>query len=262
MTIAELAGRRRRSTARARASCPRRRPRRREGCVGRLGLESFHAPQLIAHAAHVRVDRETGVVRVLQVAAVHDCGAHPQPDRSRRPGLRRRRDGDRAGAVARGRSSTSDGRQRNPHLLDYKLVTASDAPQIDIAWIETDTPNAGPKGSKGVGEPPCVPTAGAIANAIAKVVGSARAAAADDARARVGGAAAVSATAVRDRDHGRRGARGARRRRAPGCRRHRSRRRRPPGQGAAARRARRDPPRRRAARNRRGRRTRCGSARS
>ena len=51
-------------------------------------------------------------------------------------------------------------------------MTASDAPRIDIAWIETDTPNAGPKGSKGVGEPPCVPTAGAVANAIAKVIGA------------------------------------------------------------------------------------------
>ena len=45
-----------------------------EGCVGRLGLESFHAPQLIAHAVRVKVDRDTGVVRVLQVAAAHDCG--------------------------------------------------------------------------------------------------------------------------------------------------------------------------------------------
>ena len=37
-----------------------------EGCVGRLGLESFHAPQLIAHAVRVKVDRGTGVVRVLR----------------------------------------------------------------------------------------------------------------------------------------------------------------------------------------------------
>jgi CO/xanthine dehydrogenase Mo-binding subunit len=51
-------------------------------------------------------------------------------------------------------------------------VTAADTPRIDIAWIETDTTNAGPKGSKGVGEPPCVPTAGAVANAIAKVIGA------------------------------------------------------------------------------------------
>ena len=65
----------------------------------------------------------------------------------------------------------ADGRQRNPGLLDYKLQTASDAPRIQIAWVEIDTPDAGPKGSKGVGEPPSVPTPGAIGNAIAKVLG-------------------------------------------------------------------------------------------
>ena len=43
-------------------------------CVGRLGMESFLAPQLITHAVHVKVDRETGVVRVLRVAAAHDSG--------------------------------------------------------------------------------------------------------------------------------------------------------------------------------------------
>ena len=64
------------------------------------------------------------------------------------------------------------GRQRNPHLLDYKLVTCSDAPEIEIDWIQYDVKGAGPRGSKGVGEPPQVPTAGAIANAIAKVIGA------------------------------------------------------------------------------------------
>jgi CO/xanthine dehydrogenase Mo-binding subunit len=142
-----------------------------EGCVGRLGNESFHAPQLIAHAAHVKVDRDTGVVRVLRVAAAHDCG---------RILNRIGADGQVYGGVVMGiGQALTEGtqldelaRHRNPHLLDYKLVTAADAPQIDVAWIETDTPNAGPKGSKGVGEPPCVPTAGAIANAIAKVIGA------------------------------------------------------------------------------------------
>ena len=51
-------------------------------------------------------------------------------------------------------------------------MTTADAPEIDIAWVETPTENAGPKGSKGIGEPPCVATAGAIANAITKVIGS------------------------------------------------------------------------------------------
>jgi len=64
------------------------------------------------------------------------------------------------------------GRQRNPHLLDYKLATASDVPPIDIAWVETLAVDGGPDGSKGMGEPPCVPTAGAIANAIARASGA------------------------------------------------------------------------------------------
>jgi CO/xanthine dehydrogenase Mo-binding subunit len=142
-----------------------------EGCVGRLGLESFHAPQLIAHAVRVKVDRDTGVVRVLQVAAAHDCGrilnrlgANGQVYGGVVMGIGQ--------ALSEGTQLDAEGRHRNAHLTDYKLVTASDAPQIDVAWIETETTNAGPKGSKGVGEPPCVPTAGAVANAIAKVIGA------------------------------------------------------------------------------------------
>lgn len=139
-------------------------------CVGRLGVESFLAPQLITHAAHVKLDRSTGVVRVLKFAAAHDSGKIIN-----RIGA----DGQVFGGVMMGIGQAlseaswfdDDGRQRNPGLLDYKLQTASDGPQIDIRWIEIETPGAGPKGSKGVGEPPSVPTSGAIGNAIAKLVG-------------------------------------------------------------------------------------------
>lgn len=139
-------------------------------CVGRLGVESFLAPQLITHAAHVKLDRSTGVVRVLKFAAAHDSGKIIN-----RIGA----DGQVYGGVMMGIGQAlseaswfdDDGRQRNPGLLDYKLQTASDGPQIDIRWIEIETPGAGPKGSKGVGEPPSVPTSGAIGNAIAKLVG-------------------------------------------------------------------------------------------
>jgi CO/xanthine dehydrogenase Mo-binding subunit len=139
------------------------------GCVGRLGNETFLAPQLITQAAHVKVDLETGVVRVLRVAAAHDSG---------RILNKKGADGQVYGgvvmgvglALSEGTMLDDQGRQRNPHLLDYKLVTCSDAPQIDVEWIEYDS--VGPRGSKGVGEPPQVPTAGAIANAIAKVIGS------------------------------------------------------------------------------------------
>jgi CO/xanthine dehydrogenase Mo-binding subunit len=138
------------------------------GCVGRLGNETFLAPQLITQAAHVKVDRETGVVRVLRVAAAHDSG---------RILNRMGADGQVLGgvmmgvglALSEGTMLDEQGRQRNPHLLDYKLMTCSDAPAIEIDWIQYDS--VGPRGSKGVGEPPQVPTAGAIANAISKVLG-------------------------------------------------------------------------------------------
>jgi CO/xanthine dehydrogenase Mo-binding subunit len=139
-------------------------------CVGRLGAESFLAPQLITHAARVKVDRDTGAVRVVRFAAAHDSG---------RILNRIGADGQVYGGVMMGIGQAlteatwfdDEGRQRNPGLLDYKLQTAADAPPIAIRWIEIDTPGAGPKGSKGVGEPPSVPTSGAIANAIAAVIG-------------------------------------------------------------------------------------------
>ena len=64
------------------------------------------------------------------------------------------------------------GRQLNPHLLDYKLQTAADVPAVSIAFIDAPAADGGPFGSKGVGEPPVVPTAGAVANAIAAATGT------------------------------------------------------------------------------------------
>ena len=75
-------------------------------------------------------------------------------------------------ALTEGTQLDETGRQLNPHLLDYKLVTAADAPSIEITWVETPASDGGPHGSKGVGEPPCVPTPAAVANAIANATGT------------------------------------------------------------------------------------------
>ncbi|HEY2438711.1 MAG TPA: molybdopterin cofactor-binding domain-containing protein, partial [Solirubrobacteraceae bacterium] len=140
------------------------------GCLGRLGFESFLEPQLITHAVHVRVDRETGVVRILRVAAAHDSGTILNPVGANGQVL----GGVVMGigqALSEGMQLDGAGRQLNPHLLDYKLVTSADAPPIEIAWVQTPAVDGGPNGSKGIGEPPCVPTPGAIANAIARATG-------------------------------------------------------------------------------------------
>ena len=117
-------------------------------CVGRLGIESFLAPQLITHAARVKVDRDTGVVRVLDFAAAHDSGVIIN---------RMGADGQVYGGVLMGIGQAlteatwfdEDGRQRNPGLLDYKLQTASDGPRIEVRWIEIETAERRAEGRQG-----------------------------------------------------------------------------------------------------------------
>jgi CO/xanthine dehydrogenase Mo-binding subunit len=139
-------------------------------CVGRLGAESFAAPTFFTHAIRVKVDRDTGVVRVLEVAASHESGVVINPIGAA---------GQIHGGVAMGIGQaltegvqlSDDGRQRNAYLLDYKLQTVADVPAIHVDFVDAPSPNGGPKGLKGIAEPPCVPTPGAIANAITRAIG-------------------------------------------------------------------------------------------
>jgi CO/xanthine dehydrogenase Mo-binding subunit len=139
-------------------------------CVGRLGAESFAAPTFFTHAIRVKVDRDTGVVRVLEVAASHESGVVINPVGAA---------GQIHGGVAMGIGQaltegvllSDDGRQRNAYLLDYKLQTVADVPNIHVDFVDAPSPTGGPKGLKGIAEPPCVPTPGAIANAITRAVG-------------------------------------------------------------------------------------------
>ncbi len=139
-------------------------------CVGDQGMASWLAPQFSCHVAKVRLDRQTGVVRVLEVHAAHDSGtilnpigAHGQVEGGILMGVGQ--------ALTEGTRYDQSGRQRNAALLEYKLQTIADAPEITTQFVEIATPNAGPRGSKGLAEAPNVPTAGAIANAVAALIG-------------------------------------------------------------------------------------------
>ena len=60
-----------------------------------------------------------------------------------------------------------------PHLLDYKLQTAADAPRSPIELRRQRPGSTGtPHGAKGVGEPPVIPPAGAVGNALARASGA------------------------------------------------------------------------------------------
>jgi CO/xanthine dehydrogenase Mo-binding subunit len=139
------------------------------GCAGRGAYSAFGSPSFSCHTAHVRVDRETGVARVLGYVAVHDFGRVLNP-----PGA----EGQVEGGVVHGLGIAlsegtvhEDGRQVNAHLLDYKLQTAADAPPIVVGFVDSDPGEGTPFGSKGVGEPPVIPPAAAVANALARAAG-------------------------------------------------------------------------------------------
>jgi CO/xanthine dehydrogenase Mo-binding subunit len=122
------------------------------------------------HVAEVRVDPEIGTVEVVRYAAIHDAGR--LVDRATaQAGVE--------GGVVMGLGTAlleetqwgPDGRLENPGLLNYRLPTLMEAPPITVEFIE-GFPGAGPRGAKGLGEPPIVPVPGAIANAIYDATGA------------------------------------------------------------------------------------------
>lgn len=120
------------------------------------------------HAAEVEVDTETGVVKVLRIAAAHDVGKAINPTLCEQ---------QVEGSVIMGLSNTlleefkmENGRILNDTLADYKLATIMDIPEIISILVETHHPE-GPFGAKGLGELAAAPTAPAIANAIFDAVG-------------------------------------------------------------------------------------------
>jgi len=55
----------------------------------------------------------------------------------------------------------------NGNLEDYKVATSEDVPEMAQEMVDIPDPQANNVGAKGVGEPPIIPTAAALANALA-----------------------------------------------------------------------------------------------
>ena len=124
-----------------------------------------------AHFAEVEVDLATGEVNVERVVAVHDVGriVNPLTARSQVEGgviqaigytLSEERVVDRA-----------TGHVLTRGLETYKIPTARDVPKIVVRFTDVPDTDANNVGAKGLGEPPIIPTAGAIANAVANATG-------------------------------------------------------------------------------------------
>jgi len=122
--------------------------------------------------AEVAVDVETGEVRVDKIVAIHDVGrvinrlgASSQVEGGIIQGIGHTLSEERIVDPATGSILT--------RTLDaYRMPTIADVPEIVTDLIDVPDPHLTNLGSKGLGEPPIIPTAAAIANAIRDATGA------------------------------------------------------------------------------------------
>ncbi|MCB0114209.1 MAG: molybdopterin-dependent oxidoreductase, partial [Caldilineaceae bacterium] len=126
-------------------------------------------PGFSTQCVDVEVDPETGKVQILRYTAVQDVGKAIHPSYV---------EGQIQGGVVQGIGwglneeyvYNDKGQLLNASLLDYRMPTAYDLPEIETVLVEVANPDH-PYGVRGVGEVPIVPPAAAIANAIYQATG-------------------------------------------------------------------------------------------
>ena len=122
-----------------------------------------------AHVVEVNVDPQTGILRVEKVWAAHDCGRAINPVMV---------EGQIEGSVYMGWAEAlmeaqvfdERGLHKGPNLLDYRIPTSMETPDIIASIVETIDPG-GPYGAKEAGEGPLHPIIPAIANAVYDALG-------------------------------------------------------------------------------------------
>ncbi len=121
------------------------------------------------HAARVQLHKESGDIRVTDYVAVHDVGnvinrlsIEGQLEGGVQMGI--------GYALSEGLSFDEKGRNVNSTLRKYKMLRASDMPNLQIDFIEKGEP-LGPFGAKSIGECAVVPSAPAVTNAVSMALG-------------------------------------------------------------------------------------------
>jgi CO/xanthine dehydrogenase Mo-binding subunit len=122
--------------------------------------------------AEVAVDVETGQVTVDRITAIHDVGRIINPLGAR---------SQVEGGIIQGLGHTlSEERLLDPRsgtvltqtLDTYKMPTIADVPELVCEFVDVPDAHLTNLGSKGLGEPPIIPTSAAIANAIRDATGA------------------------------------------------------------------------------------------
>ena len=120
--------------------------------------------------AEVEVDIKLGKIKILHIINVHDSGKLINPKLAEMQVQGGMSMGMGYGLSEQLILDEKTGRPLNGTLLDYKLMTMMDTPDIKADFVELDDP-IGPFGNKALGEPPAIPGAPAIRNAVLHATG-------------------------------------------------------------------------------------------
>lgn len=119
--------------------------------------------------AEVEVDMPLGKITVTNIVNVHDSGTLINPKLAAA-----QVHGGMSMGLGYGLSEQlifdAKGRPLNDNLLDYKLPTSMDTPELNTLFVELEDPT-GPFGNKSLGEPPAIPIAPALRNAVLHATG-------------------------------------------------------------------------------------------
>ncbi|MEV5709117.1 xanthine dehydrogenase family protein molybdopterin-binding subunit [Actinoallomurus sp. NPDC052274] len=124
-----------------------------------------------AQFAEVRVDTDTGEVRVPRLLGVFAAGRIIDPDLARSQLIGGMTMGLGMALLEETFVDERFGDFLTDDLAQYHVAACADVPDIEAAWIDEDDPYLNPMGAKGVGEIGIVGTAAAIANAVFHATG-------------------------------------------------------------------------------------------
>ena len=120
----------------------------------------------------LEVDMALGRVRITDIVNVHDSGRILNPATAASQVHGGMVQGIAAALSEEMLVDPATGRLFNGNLLDYKIPTSMDVPDLRCIFVETDDPS-GPYGNKALGETPLIPPVPAIRNAILDATGCA-----------------------------------------------------------------------------------------
>ncbi len=139
--------------------------------MGTGSLSSMpYAPVFNTQGVEVKVDKETGQIRVTRLVQAQDVGTTINP-----MSVEGQIEGGAVQGIGRALTEDvvidrNDGHLLNPSFTTYLMPLAADMPQIENILIEVPTED-GPFGARAVAEPPGFGPPAAIANAVYDAIG-------------------------------------------------------------------------------------------